>query len=355
MTPSTELSQNRASGTDVLEQMCLQGHEEVVFASDPASGYRAILAIHNTRLGPALGGTRLWSYPSEEAALTDALRLARGMTHKAAAAGVPFGGGKSVMIAGTTIADRAALFRAHGRAVERLGGRYITSVDIGTSPADMEYVRAETRHVGGLPLPFGDPSPATARGVYRAIEAALQHVHGSSDLHGRTVAIQGCGHVGYHLARMLHASGARLVVSDTASERAARVAEECGAQVVSAAAILTAEVDIFAPCAFGAVLSPATIPGLRCGIVAGAANNQLQTDADGALLEQRGIAYAPDFITNAGGLIYLCQEMVGWTSERVAAHVDAIFGTVSEVFRLAAQHHIPSSQAAIRLAEQRLQ
>src|SRR5271155_4497949 len=183
----------------VFGRVTARGHEQVDFASDPASGYRGIIAIHSTRLGPALGGTRMWAYGSEEEALTDALRLAEGMTFKAAAAGMPWGGGKAVIWADAASIDRPALFRAHGRAVERLGGRYITSVDIGTGPDDMRYVREETKHVAGLPAPFGDPSPATAHGVQRAIEAAVKHVWGRTDLAGRTIAIQGCGHVGYHL------------------------------------------------------------------------------------------------------------------------------------------------------------
>jgi leucine dehydrogenase len=341
-------------GSDVLARMTAHGHEQVVFVSDPASGYRGILAIHSTRLGPALGGTRLWSYATEDAALTDALRLSEGMTYKAAAAGVPFGGGKAVVVADSRHVDRPALFRAHGRAVESLGGRYITSVDIGTSPDDMRYVREETTHVGGLPSTVGDPSPATAHGVQRAIEAALYHVRGTSDLAGRTVAIQGCGHVGYHLARMLHGAGARLIASDTNDERASRVAREFGAEILPSEAIHTAKSDVFAPCAFGAGLSPATIPDLRCAIVAGAANNQLLSDTDGALLEQHSIAYAPDFIANAGGLIYLCQEVAGWSAERVTSTLEGIFDTMSEVFAMASARAIPSSEAAVRIARDRL-
>jgi leucine dehydrogenase len=345
---------HNGGGPDVLARMSAHDHEQVAFFSDPVSGYRGIVAIHNTRLGPALGGTRLWSYLTEDAALTDALRLSEGMTYKAAAAGVPFGGGKSVVIADAQRIDRAAIFRAHGRAVERLGGRYITSVDIGTSPDDMRYVREETRHVGGLPTTVGDPSPATARGVQRAIEAALVHVRGSADLAGRTVAIQGCGHVGYHLARMLHGAGARIIASDTNADRAARVAREFGAEIVGSESIHSAQVDVFAPCAFGGGLSPATIPSLRCAIVAGAANNQLLDEADGALLERRGIAYAPDFIANAGGLIYLCQEVAGWSTERVTSTLEGIFDTMSAVFGMASARGIPSSEAAVQIARDRL-
>lgn len=326
----------------------------MVFASDPASGYRGIIAIHSTRLGPALGGTRMWAYGSEEEAVTDALRLAEGMTYKAAAAGMPWGGGKAVIWADAAKVDRPKLFRAHGRAVERVGGQYITSVDIGTAPDDMRYVREATTHVAGLPEPFGDPSPATAHGVQRAIEAAAKHVWGRPDLSGRTVAIQGCGHVGYHLAHGLHDAGAKLVVSDASPDRANRVAREFGAQVVPPSDIESAKVDIFAPCAFGGGLSARTIPNLRCRAVAGAANNQLLTDEDGARLEAQGIVYAPDFIANAGGLIYLGREVLGWSADRVNRKLDGIFDTLSEVFALASEQHIPSSEAAIRIAKRRL-
>jgi len=346
-----------ASGasTGVFSRATARGHEEVVFASDPSSGYRGIIAIHSTRLGPALGGTRMWAYASEEEALTDALRLAEGMTFKAAAAGMPWGGGKAVIWADAGTIDRPKLFRAHGRAVERLGGRYITSVDIGTGPADMVYVREETTHVAGLPTPFGDPSPATAHGVLRAIEAAVKHVWGRPDLADRTVAIQGCGHVGYHLARGLHEVGARLIVTDAAPDRAKRVAKEFGAKVVAPTEIESAKVDVFSPCAFGGGLSHRTIPKLHCSVVAGAANNQLLTDSDGALLERKGVAYAPDFIANAGGLIYLGQEVLGWSADRVTAKLDGIFDTLSEVFQLASEQRIPSSEAAVRIAKRRLE
>jgi leucine dehydrogenase len=354
MTPATAARDGKPDARDLFPRLWARGHEQVVFASEPANGYRGIIAIHDTRLGPALGGTRMWHYGREDEALTDALRLAEGMTYKAAAAGMPWGGGKAVIWADAGQIDREAIFSAHGRAVERLGGRYITSVDIGTGPADMTIVRQETRHVAGLPEPFGDPSPATAHGVHRAIEAALEHARGTSELSGRTVAIQGCGHVGYHLARRLHGAGAKLVVADAAADRAERVAKEFGARIVPPQEVQTAKVDVFAPCAFGGGLSTESIPRLRCQAVAGAANNQLLTDADGALLEQQGIAYAPDFIANAGGLIYLGQEVLGWSADRVTKKLDGIFETTVEVFSLASAEHIPTSEAAIRVARRRL-
>lgn len=339
---------------NALERMAAHGHESVVFASNVPSGYRAIIAIHSTRLGPALGGTRLWPYASEDSALADVLRLAEGMTYKAAAAGMPFGGGKAVLIADPASIDRSAVFRAHGRAVDRLAGRYITSIDIGTGPDDMVHVHEETRYAAGLPAPFGSPAPGTARGVQRAIEAALLHTRGSADLAGRTVAIQGCGAVGALLAKGLHAGGAKLIVSDVDTARVAKVARESGARIVRPEEIHTADVDVFAPCAFGAGLSETTIPQLRCRAIAGAANNQLATPVDGVRLTDRGIAYAPDFIANAGGLIYLGQEVLGWSSDRVTASIDRIFDTVGEVFRRAAERHITTHEAAVALAKERL-
>lgn len=339
---------------DLIERIGREGHESVVFVNDPASSYRGIIAIHNTRRGPALGGTRLWPYENGDLAITDALRLSEGMTYKAAAAGMPWGGGKSVIIANPKNLDRKAIFRAHGRAVEKLRGQYITSVDIGTGPDDMVFVKEETTHVGGLPAPFGSPSPATARGVQRAIEAALLEVCGSADAAGRTVAIQGVGNVGYGLARGLHDVGAKLVVSDVDADRAERVAKEFGARVVPVDAIHAEKVDVFAPCAFGAGLNETTIPQLRCGIIAGAANNQLATAADGQRLAERNIAYAPDFIANAGGLIYLGQEVLGWTHEQTMAKVDGIHETVRQVFQRSKKQNVTTAQAAVALAKERL-
>jgi leucine dehydrogenase len=339
---------------DLIERLGRDGHEAVEFVFDAASGYRGIIAIHSTRRGPALGGTRLWHYDNNDQAINDALRLAEGMTYKSAAAGMPWGGGKSVIIADAKRIDRKKIFEAHGRAVEKLRGQYITSVDIGTGPDDMVFVREETSHVAGLPAPFGSPSPATARGVQRAIEAALLEVCGTAEAKGRTVAIQGVGNVGYGLARGLHDVGAKLVVSDVDANRAKRVADEFGARVVSVDQIHAEKVDVFAPCAFGAGLNERTIPELRCGIIAGAANNQLATPDDAKRLADRHIAYAPDFIANAGGLIYLGQEVLGWTAEQTMAKVDSIFDTVRQVFQRAKTHNVTTAEAAVALAKERL-
>jgi leucine dehydrogenase len=330
------------------------GYERVVRGRDDGAGYRGIIAVHDTALGPAVGGTRLWAYASDAAALEDVLRLARGMTYKNALAGLPFGGGKSIIISNGRTLDRERVFRAHGRFVESLGGRYITAEDVGTSPADMDYVRQETTYVAGLADRSGDPSPATAHGVFRALQASAQHRWGSDDLAGRTVALQGCGHVGYHLAVELHRAGARLIVSDINAERTQRVATECAAAVVAPDEIYSARADIFAPCGLGGIINDETLPQLRVEIVAGAANNQLLEARHGTALEARGILYAPDYVANAGGMINGCIELLGWTRADAAAKLDNIYNTLLNVFQLAQAANIPTYQAADQLAERRL-
>jgi leucine dehydrogenase len=330
-------------------------HEEVVLCSDPAAGFRGVIAVHSTALGPAVGGTRLWRYRDDGEAVADALRLSRGMTFKCAVAGVPLGGGKAVVLQnGGAVADRPALFRALGRFVERFGGRYITAEDVGTTPADLEHVLQETRHVAGLADRSGDPSPATARGVVRALEAAALVRWGSPDLAGRTVALQGCGNVGAHLARELRARGARLVVTDLDRERARAVAAETGADLVDPEAIWDAAADVYAPCALGGVLNAATIPRLRVAIVTGAANNQLAEPADGDRLAERGILYAPDYVANAGGMLSGGRDLLGWSAEETAARIEGIHDTLLEVFRLAERDGVAPHTAADRLAAERL-
>lgn len=325
-------------------------HELVLMGEDDASGYRAIIAIHSTRLGPAVGGTRLWRYPSPDAALTDALRLARGMSCKSAVAGLPMGGGKAVIMAHDGIVSRERLFVAHGRFVETLGGRYITAEDVGTSFRDMAVVRRETRHVAGL----RDPSPVTAHGVLRALLAAARHRWGSEDLAARTIALQGCGNVGSALARALGKAGARLVVSDIDGERAERCAADTGASTVAPDAIVDVAADIFAPCALGGILNARTIPRLRCAIVVGAANNQLAEVADADRLAAQGIVYVPDYVANAGGVIDGARDICGWAEMRVSASVEAIYDTTREILERAAAEGITPAAAADRLAEARL-
>jgi len=326
----------------------------VVLGSDEAAGYRGIVVVHSTALGPAIGGTRYWSYKSEDDAMTDALRLARGMTYKNSLAGLPFGGGKSIIMRDGNPGDREELFRAHGRLVNRLAGKYFTAEDVGTGPADMEYVLKETTYVGGLQGRSGDPSPHTARGVFRAMQATAKHKWGSDDLAGKTVAIQGCGHVGYFLAGELVRAGVKLIVTDVDAAKARRVAEDCGASMVAPEEIYSAAADIFAPCALGGVLNDQTVPQLKATLVVGGANNQLLEPRHGELLEQRGIVYAPDYAANAGGVINgCCREMLGWDVEKTLAKTDAIYDTLLKIFAIAEREKIPTYQAADRLAEER--
>jgi leucine dehydrogenase len=343
-----------------IREHTVPGYERVVWGTDQASGYQGIVVVHSTTLGPAVGGTRYWRYASDSEALTDALRLARGMTYKNALAGLPWGGGKSIILrrAGDESGqqDREQLFRAHGKVVETLGGRYITAEDVGTSPADMEFILQETKHVAGIQGRSGDPSPKTARGVFRAMQAAAKYRWGSNDLAGKTVAIQGCGHVGYHLARELHQAGVKLIVSDVDDARARQVSEEFHAQVSPAGEIYAAAADIFAPCALGGILNDQTIPQLQAEIVAGAANNQLLEPRHGDLLEQRGILYAPDYAANAGGVIHgCCVEMLGWDFERAGQRIDdTIYDILLRIFSVARAERIATYRAADRLAEERL-
>ncbi|SMF23493.1 leucine dehydrogenase [Tistlia consotensis] len=338
-------------------------HERVVFVRDAESGLKAIVAVHDTSLGPALGGCRFWTYASDDEALTDVLRLSRGMTYKSALAGLPLGGGKSVVI-GDARALRAeparaeALFRALGRAVEQLGGLYTAAEDVGTSVADLELVGRETRHVAGVARgQVGDPSPYTAYGVFRGLQAAVRHKLGRSDLEGLRVAVQGLGHVGQGLCEHLAEAGAKLIVADLDGERVAALVERFGAEAGDPAAILAADCDVVAPCALGAVLNDDSIAALRAPVVAGAANNQLAEPRHGELLRRKGVLYAPDYLVNAGGIIVIAYEAGrrGPRFERAQAmaHIDRIHDTALEIFARAEREGIATSLAADRLAEER--
>lgn len=329
-------------------------HEQVLIGHDAASGYRGIVAIHSTALGPAVGGTRFWNYASEAEALIDALRLSHGMTYKNALAGLPLGGGKSIIIGDSKTSNREALLRAHGRFVDTLQGRYITAEDVGTSPADMEIVRLETQHVAGLLDRSGDPSPFTARGVFRAIQASLRFLRDTDELSGVTVALQGCGNVGYNLASLLHETGAKLVVSDVNEKSVSRVVAEFAAREVATSEIFSVQADVFAPCALGGVINDQTIPELKVQIVAGAANNQLLEERHGTMLRERNILYAPDYVANAGGILNGCVELLGWTAEHALRKVDEIYDTVLRIFESARAEGITTNKAADRLAEERL-
>jgi leucine dehydrogenase len=349
---------------NLFEHLEKHQYGEVHVRRDAETGLAAIVAIHDARLGPALGGCRFISYAHEELALVDALRLARGMTYKAAITGLPHGGGKSVIMRPAKAFDRTALFSAFGRFVDGLGGRYITAEDSGTSVEDMIVIRTQTRHVTGLPPRDGgggDPSPFTALGVRRGIEACVAHVFGKGrDLAGIRVAIQGVGHVGYHLAKELRALGAKLVVSDVDPARTNRAREELGATVVPNEQIFAQDVDVLAPCALGAILDDVTVPQLRAKIVAGAANNQLAEPRHGEALHARGIVYAPDYAINAGGLVNVAAEYAGYASgkgydEKASRErVLRIHDTILEIVERAHATNVPSFRVADQIVEERL-
>ena len=338
----------------LFDTIASMGHEQLVICNDSSAGYRGIIAVHSTTLGPALGGTRFWQYANDDEAIVDALRLSRGMTYKNAVAGLNLGGGKSVIIGNNKTSDREMIFRAHGRFVESLGGRYITAEDVGTSTADMDFVHMETKNVAGLAGLSGDPSPVTAHGVFRAIQASAKERWGSDDLSTKTVSLQGAGHVGYYVAKELHGAGAKLVVTDIDAERVKQVVAEFGARSVAPDEICGVQADIFAPCALGGIINDKTIPQLKCEIVAGAANNVLLEARHGVALEEKGILYAPDYVANAGGVINVYSELAGWSSARAFRKADEIYDTILKVFAIAKQDKIPTYVAADRLAEQRI-
>ncbi len=339
---------------NVFEHLAEHGHEQVVFWSEPELGYRGIIAIHDSTLGPALGGTRFWNYSSDQEALTDVLRLSQGMTYKASIAGVNLGGGKSVIIGDNKTRDREMIFRAHGRAVESLGGRYYTAEDVGTSVDDMEFVRMETDSVVGIYGGSGDPSPITAYGTYQGIRACAQRTWGSPALEGKHVTVQGLGNVGYHLCAFLHEEGARLTVTDIDQDRIARAREEFGAQSVGPDEIYAVDADIFAPCALGAIVNDDTLKVLKVQIVAGAANNQLAEPRHGQELHSRKVLYAPDYVINAGGLINVYGELHDWSADRSKRKAGEIYATLLRIFELAEEEGVPNAVAADRVAQARI-
>jgi leucine dehydrogenase len=339
---------------EITEKNTNTDHEKVLIGHDTASGYHGIIAIHSTALGPAVGGTRFWHYASEEEALTDALRLSHGMTYKNALAGLPLGGGKSIILANNVTTNREEILRTHGRFVNTLNGRYITAEDVGTSPEDMEIVRSETPYVAGLLGRSGDPSPFTARGVFRAIQASSKFLRDTDDLAGVTVAIQGCGHVGYNLAKLLHEAGAKLIVSDVNEKNKLRVVEDFGAEMVGPEEIFSVEADVFAPCALGGVINDQTIPELKVRIVAGAANNQLLEARHGEMLRERNILYAPDYVANAGGVLNGSTELLGWKQEDAQRKINEIYDTVLRIYESAKTQGLTTNKAADQLAEERL-
>jgi leucine dehydrogenase len=341
----------------IFEKLAEYRYEQLVFCHDKSTGLRAIIAIHNTTLGPALGGCRMHPYASEEEAITDALRLARGMTYKAAASGLNLGGGKSVIVGEPDEDKSEALFRSLGRYVETLGGRYITAEDVGTSIEDMENIRLETSHVVGVDVTHGgsgDPSPFTALGVKQGILACVDEVFGTPSLEGRMIAVQGLGHVGYELCKLLHAEGARLVVTDLNPSVVEESAREFGAKPVEPDEILSIPCDVLAPCALGAVINDDSLPKLRCSIVAGSANNVLAESRHGESLFERGILYAPDYVINAGGLINVADELEGYNRQRATKRVMRIQDSVRRIIAISKRDGVPTNVAADTMALERI-
>jgi leucine dehydrogenase len=352
-----ELEKVKGSGIfGTLQQL---GHEQVVFCNDTVTGLQAIIAIHNTVLGPALGGTRMWNYATEEEALYDVLRLSRGMTFKAAISGINLGGGKAVIIGDAKSQKTEAFLRRFGKFVNSLNGKYITAEDVNMKTRDMEYIAMETKHVTGLPESMGgggDPSPVTAYGVYLGIKAAAKNVYGSDTLSGRKIAVQGVGQVGLHLVEFLVKENADVVITDLFEDKVKEVSRRFNVRGVAMEEIYEEDMDIFAPCALGATINDETIPMLKCSIVAGAANNQLKDEIKhGYMLLDRGIVYAPDFLINAGGLINVYNEYLGgYNRKRVFEQADKIYDTCATILQLASTERISTQEAAIRLAEKRI-
>ncbi len=349
---TTELS----GGIEIFNKLAENDHEQVVFCQDKETGLRAIIGIHNTVLGPALGGTRMWNYACDAEALHDLLRLARGMTYKAAISGLNLGGGKAVIIGDAQTMKSEAMLRRFGRYIENLNGKYVTSEDVNMSPEDMEYIAMETRHVTGLADAGGDPSPVTAYGVYVGMKACAKKAWGSDSLTGKSVSVQGVGHVGMFLLEYLAKENMRLYVSDYYDERAKEAADMFGATVVGLDEIYDLDVDIYSPCALGATVNDDTISRLKCHIIAGASNNQLADDQiHGDELKRRGIVYTPDFLVNAGGLINVGLDYLGcWTKEKAYRMTEKIYPTTLDIFKLTEQENINAQNAAMRLAQKRI-
>ncbi len=341
-----------------LDRMYSMGHEEVVFFQDKSCGLKAIIAIHDTTLGPALGGTRMWPYASEDEALVDVLRLSRGMTYKAAVSGLNLGGGKAVIIGDPKKNKSEALFRSFGRFVESLNGRYITAEDVNTSVDDIEHIFTETNYVTGVAQQYGgsgNPAPYTALGVFRGIEASAAKAFGNRSLNGKTIAIQGVGAVGFELSKLLSTAGASITYTDINEKNIMRMKESFpSAKFVGESEIFSAACDVYSPCALGASINDETIPLLKCKIVAGAANNQLKEDRHGQILRDKNIIYAPDYLINAGGLMNVSIEFEGWADSKSRRMIDTIYDKTIDVFHISEEQGIPVNKAADVMAENRI-
>ena len=343
----------------VIRQMAENDHEQVVFCQDNATGLRAIIAVHSTVLGPSLGGTRMWSYQNEMEALSDVLRLSRGMSYKSAISGLNLGGGKAVIIGNSRTDKNEALFRRFGKFVDSIGGRYITAEDVGISPKDIKYVAMETKHVAGKPISMGgsgDPSPVTAYGVYMGMKAGAKQAWGSDSLEGKTVAVQGVGHVGEYLVEYLSKENAKVVVTDIHESTLKHVSQKYGAEVVGIDDIYDVPMDIYAPCALGATVNDETLSRLKCQVIAGAANNQLADEKKhGRYVKDHGIIYAPDYLINAGGVINCYTEVKGFNRDWAMEETENIYDTTLSIFAKADEDDIPTYLAANRMAEARIE
>ncbi len=354
-----DIKQSGLTDKLVLGYMSAFDHEQVVFCNDNATGLKAIIAIHNTVLGPALGGTRMWSYKSEAEALNDVLRLSRGMSFKSSCAGINLGGGKAVIIGDSKTQKNEALLRRFGKFVDSLAGKYITAEDVGMGTRDMEYIHMETDFVSGLPEAMGgsgDPSPVTAYGVFLGMKAAAKEKWGSDSLSGKKVAVQGVGHVGENLVRQLVKEGCKVTICDINEEKVKQLAAELKVTAVGLDAIYDVDMDIYAPCALGATVNDDSLSRLKCSVICGAANNQLADETiHGVEVIKKGILYAPDFVVNAGGIINVYYELEGYNRERALAHAENIYSTTLEIFRIAKAENLPTYAAANRIAEKRIQ
>lgn len=352
------MSGNSPVVTSILDQLTALGHKKVVFCNDPDSGLKAIIAIHDTTLGPALGGTRMWNYASEAEALEDVLRLSKTMTYKAAITGLNLGGGKAVIIGDSRQGKSEAMMRSYGRFIKNLNGEFITAEDVGTNTRDMEFIRMETSHVTGVPESIGgagDPSPYTAKGVYLGIKACVKEVFGTDMLAGRSVVVQGIGNVGEHLVELLRNENVEVFISDIDDERLQYVAAKYKAKPVDADKIFTIDADIYAPCALGATVNDRTIPKMKFAIIAGSANNPLADEQKhGQLLLEKNILFAPDYLINAGGLINCYSELTGFGKKRSMQLTEHIYDATRNVLKMSRKENIPTIQAANRIAELRI-
>lgn len=342
----------------VISQMSLYNHEQIMFCNDNNTGLKAIIGIHNTVLGPALGGTRMWNYASEAEALTDVLRLSRGMTYKSAVAGINLGGGKAVIIGDPKKIKTEALLRSYGKFINDLGGKYITAEDVSMNSKDMEIIHMETDYVTGLPESMGgsgDPSPVTAMGVWMGMKASAKEVYGNDSLKGKKVIVQGLGNVGRHLIDYLAKENAELLIFDIDTEKINEVSKKYKAKILSSEELYSVDADIYAPCALGATVNTQTLEQLKVKIICGSANNQLaDEEIHGKMVEEKGILYAPDFVVNAGGIINVYYELEGYNRERALAHAERIYDTTRKIFEIAKNEKLPTYLAANRLAEERI-